>query len=72
MWTLRYGLEPVIDYLSLFAFRFLFFRFVRPPLIMLSVDGFRASYMKKGNIVIPNIEKLSKTNIYWYDPALTV
>ncbi|XP_060727255.1 ectonucleotide pyrophosphatase/phosphodiesterase family member 2 isoform X2 [Tachysurus vachellii] len=32
--------------------------FVRPPLIMLSVDGFRASYMKKGNMVIPNIEKL--------------
>ncbi|XP_062848697.1 ectonucleotide pyrophosphatase/phosphodiesterase family member 2 isoform X2 [Trichomycterus rosablanca] len=32
--------------------------FVRPPLIMLSVDGFRASYMKKGNTVIPNIEKL--------------
>uniref|UniRef100_A0A8B9HHD0 Ectonucleotide pyrophosphatase/phosphodiesterase 2 n=1 Tax=Astyanax mexicanus TaxID=7994 RepID=A0A8B9HHD0_ASTMX len=32
--------------------------FVRPPLIMLSVDGFRASYMKRGNTVIPNIEKL--------------
>lgn len=39
-----------------------FFRFVRPPLIMLSVDGFRASYMKKGNMVIPNIEKLSKAD----------
>lgn len=36
-------------------------RFVRPPLIMLSVDGFRASYVKRGNTVIPNIEKLSKT-----------
>lgn len=35
-------------------------RFVRPPLIMLSVDGFRASYVKRGNTVIPNIEKLSK------------
>lgn len=35
--------------------------FVRPPLIMLSVDGFRASYVKRGNTVIPNIEKLSKT-----------
>uniref|UniRef100_A0AAY5L384 SMB domain-containing protein n=1 Tax=Esox lucius TaxID=8010 RepID=A0AAY5L384_ESOLU len=33
-------------------------RFVRPPLIMLSVDGFRASYMKRGSTVIPNIEKL--------------
>ncbi|XP_046702061.1 ectonucleotide pyrophosphatase/phosphodiesterase family member 2 isoform X2 [Silurus meridionalis] len=32
--------------------------FVRPPLIMLSVDGFKASYVKKGNMVIPNIEKL--------------
>ncbi|XP_056141794.1 ectonucleotide pyrophosphatase/phosphodiesterase family member 2 isoform X2 [Lampris incognitus] len=32
--------------------------FVRPPLIMLSVDGFRASYMKRGTTVIPNIEKL--------------
>lgn len=33
--------------------------FVRPPLIMLSVDGFRASYLKKGKSVIPNIDKLS-------------
>ncbi|XP_073780586.1 autotaxin isoform X4 [Danio rerio] len=32
--------------------------FVRPPVIMLSVDGFRASYMKRGGTVIPNIEKL--------------
>ncbi|KAJ8273131.1 hypothetical protein GJAV_G00097790 [Gymnothorax javanicus] len=32
--------------------------FIRPPLIMLSVDGFRASYLKKGSTVIPNIEKL--------------
>ncbi|XP_072317009.1 autotaxin isoform X2 [Eucyclogobius newberryi] len=32
--------------------------FTRPPLIMLSVDGFRASYMKRGSAVIPNIEKL--------------
>uniref|UniRef100_A0AAR2L6Q0 SMB domain-containing protein n=1 Tax=Pygocentrus nattereri TaxID=42514 RepID=A0AAR2L6Q0_PYGNA len=32
--------------------------FVRPPLIMLSIDGFRASYVKRGNTVIPNIEKL--------------
>uniref|UniRef100_A0AAZ3R1Z5 SMB domain-containing protein n=1 Tax=Oncorhynchus tshawytscha TaxID=74940 RepID=A0AAZ3R1Z5_ONCTS len=32
--------------------------FVRPPLIMVSVDGFRASYMKRGSTVIPNIEKL--------------
>uniref|UniRef100_A0A667Z7E2 Ectonucleotide pyrophosphatase/phosphodiesterase 2 n=1 Tax=Myripristis murdjan TaxID=586833 RepID=A0A667Z7E2_9TELE len=32
--------------------------FVRPPLIMLSVDGFRASYMKRGSTVIPHIEKL--------------
>uniref|UniRef100_A0A8C1QRF8 Ectonucleotide pyrophosphatase/phosphodiesterase 2 n=1 Tax=Cyprinus carpio TaxID=7962 RepID=A0A8C1QRF8_CYPCA len=32
--------------------------FVRPPVIMLSVDGFRASYMKRGSMVIPNIEKL--------------
>uniref|UniRef100_A0A672FTC1 SMB domain-containing protein n=1 Tax=Salarias fasciatus TaxID=181472 RepID=A0A672FTC1_SALFA len=33
-------------------------RFVRPPLIMVSVDGFRASYLKKGKAVIPNIHKL--------------
>ncbi|KAM9309835.1 autotaxin isoform 4-T4 [Pholidichthys leucotaenia] len=32
--------------------------FVRPPLIILSVDGFRASYMKRGSAIIPNIEKL--------------
>ncbi|XP_043117298.1 ectonucleotide pyrophosphatase/phosphodiesterase family member 2-like isoform X3 [Puntigrus tetrazona] len=32
--------------------------FVRLPIIMLSVDGFRASYMKRGSMVIPNIEKL--------------
>ncbi|CAN9503607.1 unnamed protein product [Ophioblennius macclurei] len=32
--------------------------FVRPPLIMVSVDGFRASYLKKGKTVIPNIHKL--------------
>ncbi|XP_029957856.1 autotaxin isoform X2 [Salarias fasciatus] len=32
--------------------------FARPPLIMLSVDGFRASYVKRGSAVIPNIEKL--------------
>ncbi|XP_066547715.1 ectonucleotide pyrophosphatase/phosphodiesterase family member 2 isoform X2 [Amia ocellicauda] len=32
--------------------------FVLPPLIMVSIDGFRASYMKKGNTVIPNIDKL--------------
>lgn len=33
--------------------------FIRPPLIMVSVDGFRASYLKKGKSVIPNINKLS-------------
>ncbi|XP_018582735.1 ectonucleotide pyrophosphatase/phosphodiesterase family member 2 isoform X2 [Scleropages formosus] len=32
--------------------------FVRPPLILLSVDGFRASYMKKGSVVIPTMDKL--------------
>ncbi|XP_069477649.1 autotaxin isoform X2 [Ambystoma mexicanum] len=32
--------------------------FVRPPLIIFSVDGFRASYMKKGSTVLPNIDKL--------------
>uniref|UniRef100_A0A3B4YGQ3 Ectonucleotide pyrophosphatase/phosphodiesterase 2 n=1 Tax=Seriola lalandi dorsalis TaxID=1841481 RepID=A0A3B4YGQ3_SERLL len=32
--------------------------FVRPPLIILSVDGFRASYVKRGSTVIPNINKL--------------
>ncbi|XP_065102349.1 autotaxin isoform X1 [Paramisgurnus dabryanus] len=32
--------------------------FVRPPVILLSVDGFRASFMKRGSTVIPNIEKL--------------
>ncbi|XP_053100092.1 ectonucleotide pyrophosphatase/phosphodiesterase family member 2 isoform X3 [Hemicordylus capensis] len=32
--------------------------FLRPPLIIFSVDGFRASYMKKGDKVMPNIEKL--------------
>uniref|UniRef100_A0A3Q3JMS9 SMB domain-containing protein n=1 Tax=Monopterus albus TaxID=43700 RepID=A0A3Q3JMS9_MONAL len=34
--------------------------FVRPPLIVLLLDGFRASYTKRGNTVIPNIEKLRK------------
>ncbi|TNM92642.1 hypothetical protein fugu_018044 [Takifugu bimaculatus] len=32
--------------------------FIRPPLIMVSVDGFRASYLNKGKSVIPNINKL--------------
>ncbi|KAM3928716.1 autotaxin isoform 7-T7 [Leptodactylus fuscus] len=32
--------------------------FVRPPLIIFSVDGFRASYMKEGIKVLPNIYKL--------------
>ncbi|XP_056378652.1 ectonucleotide pyrophosphatase/phosphodiesterase family member 2 isoform X6 [Hyla sarda] len=32
--------------------------FVRPPLIIFSVDGFRASYMKEGNKVLPNLYKL--------------
>ncbi|XP_073787437.1 autotaxin [Danio rerio] len=32
--------------------------FVRPPLIILSLDGFRSSYMKKGKNVLPNIHKL--------------
>ncbi|XP_029447808.1 LOW QUALITY PROTEIN: ectonucleotide pyrophosphatase/phosphodiesterase family member 2 [Rhinatrema bivittatum] len=32
--------------------------FARPPLIIFSSDGFRASYMKKGSKVMPNIEKL--------------
>uniref|UniRef100_A0AAY4BYW1 SMB domain-containing protein n=1 Tax=Denticeps clupeoides TaxID=299321 RepID=A0AAY4BYW1_9TELE len=32
--------------------------FIRPPLIMLSLDGFRASYLKKGRGIIPNMEKL--------------
>lgn len=36
--------------------------FVRPPLIMLSVDGFRASYLKKGQSIIPNIHKLSTSS----------
>lgn len=36
--------------------------FIRPPLIMLSVDGFRASYLKKGKSVIPNIHKLSASS----------
>uniref|UniRef100_A0A8C5PCB6 Ectonucleotide pyrophosphatase/phosphodiesterase 2 n=1 Tax=Leptobrachium leishanense TaxID=445787 RepID=A0A8C5PCB6_9ANUR len=32
--------------------------FVRPPLIIFSVDGFRASYMKEGSKTLPNIDKL--------------
>ncbi|XP_068094067.1 autotaxin isoform X2 [Hyperolius riggenbachi] len=32
--------------------------FVRPPLIIFSVDGFRASYMKEGPDIMPNIYKL--------------
>ncbi|XP_077127262.1 autotaxin isoform X13 [Ranitomeya variabilis] len=32
--------------------------FVRPPLIIFSVDGFRASYMKEGGKVLPNMNKL--------------
>uniref|UniRef100_A0A674J574 Autotaxin n=1 Tax=Terrapene triunguis TaxID=2587831 RepID=A0A674J574_9SAUR len=42
--------------------------FVRPPLIIFSVDGFRASYMKKGSKVMPNIEKLNgilKATLYF-------
>lgn len=35
-------------------------RFTRPPLIILSVDGFRASYVKRGSTVMPHIEKLRK------------
>ncbi|KAL6094127.1 hypothetical protein STEG23_032311 [Scotinomys teguina] len=38
--------------------------FVRPPLIIFSVDGFRASYMKKGSKVMPNIEKLRKSFLH--------
>lgn len=41
-------------------------RFVRPPLIILSVDGFRASYVKRGSTVIPNIEKLSKASCFLF------
>ncbi|XP_008420855.1 ectonucleotide pyrophosphatase/phosphodiesterase family member 2 [Poecilia reticulata] len=37
--------------------------FVRPPLIMLSVDGFRASYMKKSKYVIPNLHKLRSCGV---------
>uniref|UniRef100_A0A3Q2C9W6 Ectonucleotide pyrophosphatase/phosphodiesterase 2 n=1 Tax=Cyprinodon variegatus TaxID=28743 RepID=A0A3Q2C9W6_CYPVA len=37
--------------------------FVRPPLIMLSVDGFRASYLKKGKFVIPNLHKLRSCGV---------
>ncbi|CAM4641073.1 unnamed protein product [Leuciscus chuanchicus] len=33
--------------------------FVRPPLIIISLDGFRSSYMKKGKSVLPNIHKLT-------------
>ncbi|KAM6973004.1 autotaxin [Aplochiton taeniatus] len=32
--------------------------FVRPPLIMMSVDGFRASYLQKGKSIIPNLQKM--------------
>uniref|UniRef100_A0A3B5Q5Z8 Ectonucleotide pyrophosphatase/phosphodiesterase 2 n=1 Tax=Xiphophorus maculatus TaxID=8083 RepID=A0A3B5Q5Z8_XIPMA len=32
--------------------------FARPPLIVLSLDGFSASYVKRGNSIIPNILKL--------------
>lgn len=32
--------------------------FIRPPLIIMSLDGFRSSYLKKGKAIIPNIEKL--------------
>ncbi|XP_075070102.1 autotaxin isoform X5 [Mixophyes fleayi] len=32
--------------------------FARPPLIIFSVDGFRASYMKAGKDILPNIHKL--------------
>lgn len=38
--------------------------FIRPPLIMLSLDGFRASYLKKGKSVIPNIHKLSASLLF--------
>lgn len=48
-----------------------FCRFVRPPLIILSVDGFRASYVKRGNAVIPNINKLSKA-IVWIQRSFII
>ncbi|MGH0148699.1 UNVERIFIED_CONTAM: hypothetical protein FKN15_013569 [Acipenser sinensis] len=41
---------------------FIFGSFVRPPLVIISVDGFRASYMMKGSNVIPNIDKLRDTH----------
>ncbi|TKS89197.1 Ectonucleotide pyrophosphatase/phosphodiesterase family member 2 [Collichthys lucidus] len=43
--------------------------FIRPPLIMLSVDGFRASYLKKGKSVIPNMHKLSASYILFLSDA---
>lgn len=39
--------------------------FIRPPLIMLSVDGFRASYLKKGKAVTPNIHKLGEGSVHF-------
>lgn len=46
--------------------------FIRPPLIMVSVDGFRASYLKKGKSVIPNINKLSTSasGVIWNGASL--
>lgn len=36
------------------------YRFDLPPLILFSMDGFRAEYLQTWNSLLPNIEKLSK------------
>ncbi|KAL4630021.1 ectonucleotide pyrophosphatase/phosphodiesterase family member 2-like isoform X2 [Arapaima gigas] len=41
-----------------------YYSFVRPPLILLSVDGFRATYMKKGSMVIPTMDKLRSCGVH--------
>lgn len=41
--------------------KFLYFcRFDLPPLILFSMDGFRAEYLQTWSSLLPNIEKLSK------------
>lgn len=42
-------------------FLFSIFRFDLPPVILFSMDGFRAEYLQTWGSLIPNINKLSKS-----------
>lgn len=42
-------------------FLFFIFRFDLPPVILFSMDGFRAEYLQTWSTLVPNINKLSKS-----------